>query len=288
MDRIDLSKIYDLGQALKSLSDLARDGVTLSSILMPMFNAQNSLKWIRSNDRPNGLVLSLEAARAIVDPLDALETKYFKDQQGSFIFPKDPNAQIPAWEISAIVYAITRFETIFKAEMQNAATYSVPKLGIYDIGDLVDRASNAFSLDIRSAMNTVTIDEYTAAGRCYAFGLFTASGYHSCRAVESVLIEYYRIFTGKQENGKETWGQLVDALEKAQPTPDKKTIGHIRHIKDFDRNPLSHLRANLNADDVDVLLADAKIAITAMIREIKANTQATQPSLALVHNTQSN
>lgn len=180
--------------------------------------------------------------------------------------------------------SLETFETVFQTEMQRTATYLVPKRGTYDLGDLVDRANETFPAEVRGIIGPVANDEYINAGRCYAFGLFTASGYHCCRAVEAVLREYYFVFTGKRDKGTEQWGELVGGLEKCAGVlvPEKKTLGHIRHIKDFDRNPLSHVRAVLDETDADILLAASKVAITAMAAEMHRKQLAGAPVLELV------
>lgn len=172
----------------------------------------------------------------------------------------------------------------FQTEMQRAATYLVPKRGTYDLGDLVDRANETFSPEVRGVIGAVANEEYVNAGRCFAFGLFTASGYHCCRAVEAVLREYFRLFTGKAIKGTEQWGEMIGGLEKCSGSliPEPKTLGHIRHVKDFDRNPLSHVRAVLDETDADILLAASKVAITAMAAEIHKKHLTGAPVLELV------
>lgn len=168
--------------------------------------------------------------------------------------------------------------------MQRAATYLVPKRGTYELGDLVDRASDTFPCELRGTIGEQALAEYNAAGRCYAFGLFTAAGYHCCRAAEAVLRLYYRSLTNSLDSGNETWGALIGLLEKVSgdKRPDPKTLGHIKHLKDYERNPLSHLRAVLSSTDADILLSGAKVAIAAMAVELLKKNAEAEPTLALV------
>jgi hypothetical protein len=282
VERIDLYAVYRAGAELSQVSNLGTEDVIVSKIFFQITGGVSALRVLLSENSPAALHLSRQSANELLDALNSLVQYHFYDDKGGFNFP--PPEKKAEWHLMArIANAYRTFEPVFRAEMQESATYRVPKRGILNIGDLVDRASETFPGDVLSMIGPVARKEYDAAGRCYAFGLYTASGYHSCRAVEAVLRPYFRYFTGKADDGTEVWGKLIDALEKADPRPDEKTLSHIRHIKDYDRNPLSHLRADLDATDADVLMSYAKVAITVMARElIAAKINENQPSLALV------
>ena len=113
------------------------------------------------------------------------------------------------------------------------------------------------------------LSEYRNAGRCFAFGLWTAAGYHSCRAVEAVLRCYHFEFSGKEAIEGKTWHNLIDDLEKSEQKhkPGEKTLFYLRQLKDSERNPLMHVRVVLDEQDADLLLNSAKIVMVLMARE---------------------
>ena len=291
MDRVNLFVLYQAGAELQSFAALGRGKLKPSDIFSPVMSAKAAINILLADGSPVKLELSRSAAEDVRSAIENLYQEYFMDSiSGAFTFP-DTKDDIEYWKISFAQMQIRTFETVFRAEVQNAATYRVPKKGTFDVADLIDRAENAFSPDIIAAIPEAAIVEYRAAGRCYAFGLHTASGYHSCRAVEAVLRYYYCCFTSKFDSGKETWGELIGELEKIAKNnsdngildlPSSKTLSHIRHIKDYDRNPLSHLRSVLDHNDADVLLSSAKIAIIVMVREIRSEKAAMQLSLPFI------
>lgn len=284
VERIDLHQLYMVGGDLHPFLDLSARDANAAELFFALMRASVAVDKLLGQDSPMRLDFCRPDAVTLKLELAQLRDQCFTDAAtGAFSFPTDTNQQVPGWRMHSARAALITFEAVFRTEMQRAATYVVPKRGTYDLGDLVDKAEETFSEPVRALIGHLAADEYRAAGRCYAFGIFTAAGYHCCRAVEAVLREYYRVFTGKKDGGTETWGMLLSGLEKCSGSaePDAKTISHIKHVKDYDRNPLSHLRAVLDETDADVLLAASKVAITAMAMEIKQKNLSAAPVLDL-------
>lgn len=284
MDRIDLYRLYVIGSELHPLITATRADTTVGDFFLPLWNSGRAIDELLSVDGPVRLDFCRPAAEKLRSEINALGLKYFRNSDGNVSFGSAPETVIASWELWNLKNAIEAFETVFQTEMQRAATYLVPKRGTYDLGDLVDRADDTFQLDLKQVFGEQALSEYRSAGRCYAFGLFTASGYHCCRAAEAMLRAYYRSLTDLADDGTESWGILLAGLEKIKGAkePDAKTIGHIKHLKDYERNPLSHLRADLTATDADILLAASKVAMSAMAAEMIKKRAESEPSLALV------
>lgn len=270
VERIDLSKVYEIGGLIHPMLELVERNPTKSDLFLPMLNAMEGFRVLLGAGSPAEIDLCKGDANAAMVALQSLNARFFLDAEGRLSFPKDPDEKVEPWELFDVRNTLQRFEAVFRAEMQKAGTYRVPKRGVYDVGDLVDRADNAFLPNLAVAIGDHAFREYRAAGRCFAFGLFTAAGYHSCRAMEAVLRSYYRHFTGKSDTGNETWGGLIGELESvsAHSAPSSKTLDQIRHVKDYFRNPLSHLRMELEEVDADILMSGTKIAMTAMAHDI--------------------
>jgi hypothetical protein len=185
--------------------------------------------------------------------------------------------QIPVWQWNMLRQNVQTFETIFNAEMQNATTYVVPRRGLYSTPALVNEAETAFHPDVAAAIPAKAKADFHEAGRCMAFSLPTAAGFHACRAVEGMLEVYYQIFTGRADtlNG---WNDYIVELKKITtqgklPAPEGKTLHNLSQIKDFDRNPLAHPRQTLSDIDARILFGQAEIVILAMAQETTAARQ---------------
>ena len=89
--------------------------------------------------------------------------------------------------------ALEKFEIIFNAEMREATTYFVPRLGVFFTPALVDTADQSFPDEFYAFIPEKTRNDWKAAGRCLAFNLLSASGFHVARAVEGTIESYYQI-----------------------------------------------------------------------------------------------
>ncbi|MDF2994699.1 MAG: hypothetical protein K0R27_336 [Xanthobacteraceae bacterium] len=268
MERIDLYRLYELGAAVHPLL-YVRDKISVLEIFGLMSQAKPHLNAVLGASPPVQIDICRRAAVELSEVLDKIDKTYFTDAEGNFSYPEG-STEVAVWHVIDVRRSVQNFEAVFRAEMQKAATYRVPKRGTYDVADLVDRAEWTFANEIIPFIGPDCLREYQQAGRCFAFGLYTASGYHSCRSIEAVLRIYYRNYTGKDDAEENTWGQLLAGLEavSASPAPPAKTLDRIRHVKDFDRNPLSHLRAVLDQSDADVLLLHAKVVIASMAKDM--------------------
>ena len=141
----------------------------------------------------------------------------------------------------------------------------------------MDHAERILESDLHTEMGSKAVSEFQAAGRCFAFGLPTATGFHVCRAVEAVLETYYKLFSGKTRTLR-GWQDYIDALQEiaedssAKAKPQERTLHDLTHLKDSSRNPIMHPRVILDDVDADVLISAGKNAMIQMaleIREIK-------------------
>jgi hypothetical protein len=272
MERADLFRIYELGDSIHPLATV-KDGVSHEDFFGLMIAARSTLNQLLGSDPQIKVELCRNAAIEIINQLDFVQRgNYWDDQANQFKYPDNPQAPIPPWYLYGVRSAVQNFESVFRAEMQAASTYWVPKRGAHSTRDLVDTFDQAFLPEIRGDIGLTALGEYRSAGRCFAFGLWTAAGYHSCRAVEAVLRPYYRKFTEREDTEGKTWGTLIEDLEKVsvEPMPSEKTIFYLKQLKDNERNPLMHIRVVLDEQDADLLLGAAKIVMVLMARELRA------------------
>lgn len=185
-----------------------------------------------------------------------------------------PAPPVPEWRWFAIKNGIDVFEHQFSAELQKIATYAVPDRGIFKTDGLVDAADGHIHETVREHVDEFAIGEFRAAGRCLAFGLYSASGFHSSRAVESVLRTYHKSFLPDQNSDDMSLGQMASALDdmhkakkKAARLPSENTIRQLRDFTSFDRNPLMHKTVALEEIEAGQLFNSAAVLIVAMTRE---------------------
>lgn len=206
-------------------------------------------------------------------------------------YPASSAEVVRSWSLYGVRHALEVFETVFRAEMRETATYYVPPRGIYSTAALVDAADNSFPKAVLPYVPLKTREDWKAAGRCLAFSLLSASGFHVARAVEGTLEAYWRRFSGAAAaatlNSWHDYLKELDAIaaKKPNPAPAVKTLAELRQMKDDYRNPIMHPRVVLNEQDARMLFDNGESLIIAMadeLREIAQMQGGVQQSFAAV------
>jgi hypothetical protein len=266
MERVNQFSFYELGQELKDLQSLDENTDGWVAVLNIMAARRRILRLIEGKPIPIGLCRP--AAESLVSALDKALEDARSGEEGK---RRDPQP-IPSWRWSSIKRALTTFEHVFAAEMGGATVYFVPSRGIYNTPALVDSAESTFPEALRTHIPEKAISDWKAAGRCLAFNLLTASGFHVVRAVEGTLETYYQLFAGKLGKTLKNWNDYIVALEKlssATPAPSLRTIAELKQMKDDFRNPVVHPRVSLDDVDARMLFSNGEALILAMSSEIK-------------------
>ena len=154
---------------------------------------------------------------------------------------------------------------------------------------MVDAADQSFPAEVAPYIPDKSKADWRAAGRCLAFNLLSASGFHVARAVEGMVEAYYQFFSGNAGETLNSWNDYVKALEKIAagnptPCPAAKTLAELKQMKDDYRNPIMHPRVMLTEADARMLFDNGESLIIAMADEIRAAKQqgGIQTSLAVV------
>lgn len=132
-----------------------------------------------------------------------------------------------------------------------------------------------------------TKGDWKAAGRCLAFSLLTASGFHVVRAVEGTLEAYYQAFCAKPGATKKGWSDYIEDIQKIPATasniPSNRTLVQLDQMRVDWRNPIAHPRVTLTEVDARMLFNNGESLIIGMAQELQLAQEAnTHPSLALV------
>lgn len=194
------------------------------------------------------------------------------------IFP--PEDQLPdnmdmriGYPIIDVHQKLREFEPVLDAELGQIETYVLAPKGIFDTKLLVDFPEIMFSDEVRKWLSEQAVKDIQQAGRCLAFELSTAAGFHLARAVEETIRNYYKVVAQKPYDKEEknlsraTWKNYVDALEKKGV--DKKILNALDQMRELHRNPISHPDENLSIDEAMVLVGLAQSAIVAMATDSK-------------------
>jgi hypothetical protein len=288
LERINPFSFYEFGKELHLLAQLSE--FTTLKVFWPLWQAKGAMeKLIRGDPIPIGI--SMAKAKSLHERIARLMAERFETKnangEATLRFPEAADEPITPWSIEWIKTGITEFEAIFAEEMRETATYFVPRRGIYHTPALVDEADQTFPKDLQSFIPQKAKDDWKSAGRCLAFSLLSASGFHVARAVEACLESYYGHFSGKPGETLHGWYDYIKALreiaaKKPTPCPTEKTLVELDQMREDYRNPIVHPRVVLSEGDARMLFANGESLIIAMAQELAEAAKGIQTSLVLV------
>jgi hypothetical protein len=255
MIRISLKFFYELGAVLTPVSTLRSDH-KLATVWSPLFAAEKEVASLLATD------WFIPAVKAAVNPGLELHAalKSITDRT-------DFDGDITVVEAARVTAALNAFETVLKTELHIAAAYYVSRKAGYDSDVLVSNAEQIFpsTLGVKVPAAIVDIRE---AGRCLAFELSTASGFHVLRGTETVARSYWKAVTsGAPFPRLKTLGTFAAKLEEAGKG-NRKTVETLKQISSLHRNPLMHPNESLDLEEAIGLFGICCSGISAMLKEI--------------------
>jgi hypothetical protein len=272
VERINSFSFYDVGKTFKSI-EMLPDNAAVNDVFWAIYHAENAAAQLLEG-KPIPLGISRAKATNLRDQLanffNGRFTEVNAEGKRTIKFPGADTPPVQPWEYWTIKHALTEFETVFAEEMKEAATYYVPRRGIFWTPALVDTADECFPQSIVGHIPQKTREDWKSAGRCLAFNLLSASGFHTARAVEGTMEAYYQLFTGQPGATLNAWFEYTEALKKvtSAPAPQAKTIAELDQMRTDYRNPIMHPRVVLTEPDARMLFANGESLIIAMAQEI--------------------
>jgi len=275
MKRVNQHTFYQLGATVHPLTLIDQDA-NLNGVAWELNKARAWLEFLFSN-QSYGLIVCRDKAQEVIAAIDAVVPKNTGD------IPKiDPQRQLTWWEAYRIRNSVAEFEVVFAAELPTMDTYIVSKKGIYSTADLVERADMAFDDEAREHLSAEVLSDFKQAGRCLAFELATAAGFHTMRAVEAVLRNYWRLVKNPPVDKKAPeMAVCINELRAAKES--EKLMDILDHARDLHRNTIMHPDVFLDLKDALRLFDVGKSAISAMadrIGELEAAAEQEAQELA--------
>jgi len=186
--------------------------------------------------------------------------------------------EFPSWNFNNISGKLSAFKSVFEAECRDVDVYSVGQIGIYRTSKLVSDGAGVIPDDICALIPSEALSEFNNAGKCLAFDLPTACGFHSLRGLELVMGEYLSTF-GLDPKKMKSWNDYIKAAEKlissdgSGDKPSAKVAAMLDRMRELERNPLMHPRDTLDAIGANMLFNLSAITVVEMVRDAEANKQ---------------
>lgn len=269
MDRLNLPFFYQLGATLQPLTKM---GVTAESnaldILIAAVDASAMINTLFST------YTSLAVCKASGRALQASVDVGFEDwRKYHALLDDEAKAKakvIPDDHLLAMINKAKEFHLILSAELQTFDAYQVTEKALFSTARLVERAENILPDGIVSDVPKEALVDLNQAGRCLAFDLPTAVGFHTWRAVETVLVAYCEEWGVRPD--QRDWGSYIAGLKKAEAAGI--TVAVLDQIRDLHRNPTMHPEMVLSPEEAIGLFGIAPSVIVAMVNDIRRHRKA--------------
>lgn len=174
--------------------------------------------------------------------------------------------QNEVWQTdSQLRSSLDTLEKVLQEEMKIADVYAVGQKRIYSTRLLIEKADDGLGAEARSAISEPVRKDLREAGRCLAFELPTAAGYHAMRAAEKALRDWYHEVLDKKAD-RVSWAKAVEDLREAGA--DEATLAAFDRVRELHRNPLAHPEIFLALEEALDIFGAAETAINAAGREI--------------------
>ena len=153
-------------------------------------------------------------------------------------------------DLNLLQSALVKFENVLEYELaERQIIWSVEKVGIFDSNDLIEHAEDHLSESAKGAMSERSLQDFRAAGRCLAFQLFTASGYHSLRVLEAMARRFHKAVMELPAEEDKPLGPIINDLRGRLKTEEGKEssdsplgliIANLARMNNIYRKPLTH------------------------------------------------
>lgn len=258
MYKVNLWAFYELAWEIHPLTEI-KPSITTNDLSHLVFEAKLSLDiFFQRWESP------LEICKTEVLQL----RKWFDYIEKEVI--KNPDEFAHRVLIDRTIHLAKQFENSLRKQFEFLDTYYVQRKGAYDTTALIDRADDVILSDkIKTRLPEQTIYDLQQAGKCIAFEIPNSAGFHTIRAVESVIRLYYEKIIGVLPKNKDrNWGAYIKNLKTAGA--NEKILHALDHLRNDYRNPILHPEERLEFDDAFSLFNLSVSLIIKMTKEIIA------------------
>lgn len=278
MERLNQDFFYQLGQSLGRLPSLPHEipedaapdekfvlwrlGLTANNFVRTLFGP------------PWDLHFSSNAFRQFADSLSV-----YGETIGLSVPGRAPTELSEAQARIDLLTKAVELQTILRTEINRMPIYFVPQQGIYGTEELILNAELVLPQEVRLKLSPMSLREVAEAGRCLAYGVPTACGFHMMRAVEDVLRYYCRTMpelTGTRgqaitlpEDRVPSWGDYTAFLDHYKDDDSiVETRALLLAMKRNERDVLAHPERVLTENEAYTLFQKGQAAITSMAERL--------------------
>lgn len=253
MIRISIPYVYNLHEALLPLASI-KQGDTQGQHLFALFNAESLLsQFLNQSLWGFNLRVCRQPGLQLLNSIKSLYGDEIKADN-----------EIEYWRVVTMQQHLASFKAVMEAEFMTTPSFLVTPRRGFDIAALIETAEVIFPDELVRKVPDVLFD-VREAGKCIAFDLGTAAGFHLLRVLEIVILSYWRVvMEGVPLPDNRNIGAYIREMEKSGKGAPK-VLTALRQIKDHHRNELMHPEEKLNLDEAIALLGIVQSACISML-----------------------
>jgi hypothetical protein len=253
MIRVSLSYIFELASSVEPLGTLPDADTPWGDVWLGFYSAQGAIEALYSQ---TFYTPYLRSSANLAGQLSELIKAQTTNQ--------DQSRTIGRFELWMVRSQYEKFKVALHAELGVMHSYFVTQKGGFDTISLLYFGENLFPQELASKVPEAIFDA-REAGKCLAFELPTACGFHIFRATESVLRKYYVQLTGSKAVPRVRNIGVYLAAMKDQKVGDEKVTFALKQMADLYRNPLIHPDTVLTQEEAIGIFGLARSAIAGML-----------------------
>jgi hypothetical protein len=240
-----------------------------ASVVDETFPREKQIEIIAGAKQGIGMFLRQDAVMGVMLPASLTKGKGLSTVIDQY-FSQWTSPFAPAggyFQLSVLRKSVDGFFTSLRDELDRLPTFTVTNKGNLAIQSLVTGASKQYPRATLEMLDDFIVGEIDHAGKCLAFELPTACGFHILRAVEISAKAYVHAATGKLPGIKNrNWGEYIFQLEQAKVHSDVTDLLKILKTK---RNPLMHPQDSLDIDEAIGLICICQAGIETLVADVR-------------------
>ena len=258
MLRIDISWVIDTFKSIEQLS-VIQAGVENFPAWATIFDAQKKVEALFSQSVYSTMLrTSRRHADSFVDEIQPILSALANpDEEGRAL------NQMEAYQLRE---AAKRLKLVLLADLSVVPAFLVTQKANYSTDHLIDNGLGLFPTQLIDKAPE-TFDDAQEVGKCLAYELSTACGFHTFRVVESVLRRYWDEVARKDRPKNPSLGVICKALSENK-LGDEKVIESLAQLAKLHRNPLAHPDVILTLEEAISTVGMASSVITHMLNHL--------------------
>jgi hypothetical protein len=267
-------------------------GVPMHHISVPyLFQAASILDSLRAlpeeDTRIDEVVGDLADAHQQMINLHAPESLYATSlrsaiQSGEFVAKaimeetndRTPGRVVTGQKLREIKSRYEAYRSALLGALSAMGAFLVSQKGSHEVFSLLFEGEKLFPSDLKEKVPEAIFDAQQA-GKCLAYDVATACGFHAFRLTESVVRRYWSLSTGGAAHPKvRSLGVYIAALSRAG-VGDPKVIAALKQMNELHRNPLIHPEAALTTEEALNIVGLARSAVAEMLTHLPKLPQTT-------------